>query len=101
MLSETEPAVMWIVAGPPHSTSTTPFTLGPRPWLQEVLEPSPPDPPALPPALLAGAPAAAAVVVPPPVWVDALLPEEPHPATASRTAVSSAALETAGTVRDI
>jgi hypothetical protein len=110
MLSETDPAVIRIVAGPSHSTSTTPFAPGCRPWLHEVLE-----------LWLAGAPAATAVpgwlvamvlpeplpptdavAAPPPlVLADPLLLMEPHPAMVSTTAVSSVALETTVVVRDI
>jgi hypothetical protein len=102
MLSETDPAVIRIVAGPSHSTSTTPFAPGCRPWLQEVLELSLPEPLLLPPALLAGAPVATAV----PGWPVAMalpepLPVEPHPAMVSTTAVSSVALETTVVARDI
>lgn len=116
MLSETDPAVMWIVAGPAHSTSTTPFAPGCRPWLQEVLELWLPEPPLLPPGLPAGLPVGAPVAAavpgwlvatvlpepPPPVLADPLLlPMEPHPAMVSTTAESSVALETAVVVRDI
>src|SRR5690348_833324 len=116
MLSETDPAVMWIVAGPSQSTSTTPFAPGRRPWLQEV-----PEPPLLPSALLAGAPVATAVpgwlaatvlpeplpptgavaVPPPPVLAEPPLPVEPHPVMVSTTAASSVALETIAVARDI
>jgi hypothetical protein len=100
MLSETDPAVMWIVAGPSHSTSTTPFAPGWRPWLQAVLELLLPELPATPLALaLAGAPVAA--FVPDRLAATVLVPEEPHPAMASRTDMSSVALETAVLVRDI
>jgi len=122
MLSETDPAVIWIVAGPSHSTSTTPFAPGCRPWLHEVLELSPPEPRLPPPALLAGAPVATAVpgwlvamvlpeplpptdavAAPPPLVLadPLLLPMEPHPAMVSTTAVSSVALETTVVARDI
>jgi hypothetical protein len=122
MLSETDPAVMWIVAGPSHSTSTTPFPPGCRPWLQEVPEIWLPEPPLLPSALLAGAPTATAVPgwlvamalpeplpsadavagPPPPVLADPLLlPMGPHPAMFSATAASSVAMETTVVVRDI
>jgi hypothetical protein len=100
MLSETDPAVMWIVAGPSQATSTTPFAPGCRPWLQEVLELPLAERLSLPLALTAGAPDAAPV----PGWLAAtvlLLPEDPHPAMVSATAVSSVALETAVVVRDI